>query len=130
MSKLHLTVRIPPDYDRQTWFGILSDIEKQVNAQIDGYLFPTSSVTADYTATVNDSFIPVNATSGAVTVTLKPAGEAEGKRLTVKKTDASANAVTIDGDGSETIDDATTVVMNSQYESICVLSDGVEWWVV
>ena len=38
MSKLHLTVRIPADYNRQTWFGILSDIERQVNSLSEGVI--------------------------------------------------------------------------------------------
>jgi len=130
MSKLYLRNRIPAQYNRQAWHDILKDIENQVNQMVDGYLFPTSSVTADYTATVNDSFIPVDATSAAVTVTLKPAAEAKSKRLTVKKIDSSINTVTVDGNGSETIDGATTAVITSQYDSICLMSDGTEWWIV
>jgi len=130
MSKLFLTVRIPPDYNRQAWFDILKQIETLVNSQVDGYLFPTTAVTGDYTVTVNDAFIPVDCTSGAVTVTLKPAAEAEGKRLTVKKIDSSSNALTIDGDGSETIDGSTTAVITCQYDSICLFSTGAVWFIV
>ena len=130
MSKLYLSGKIPYNYNRQAFAEILKQIENLNNAQVDGYLFPTSSVSADYTATVNDAFIPVDASSAAVTVTLKPAAEAKGKRLTIKKIDSSVNAVTVDGDGSETIDGATTAVINSQYDSICVMSDGTEWWIV
>lgn len=129
MSKLFLTVRIPPDYNRQAWFDILRQIETQANRVDDGYLFPITSVTADYTATVNDSFLPVNASGGAIIVTLKPAAEAEGKKITVKKIDSSANTVTIDGNGSETIDDALTQIIISQYDSIDLMSDGTEWWI-
>lgn len=130
MSKLFLTVRIPPDYNRQTWFDILGQIERQANSVEDGYLFPTTPVTADYTATINDAFIPVDCTSGAVTVTLKPAAEAEGKRLTVKKIDSTSNALTVDGDGSETIDGSTTAVITCQYDSICLMSTGTSWFIV
>ena len=130
MSKLYLRNRIPAQYNRQAWYEILNQIESLANLQFDGYLFPTSSASADYTVNVNDAFIPVDASSAAVTVTLKPAAEAKGKRLTIKKIDSSANAVTVDGDGSETIDGATTAVINCQYESICLMSDGTEWWVV
>ena len=130
MSKLYLRNRIPAQYNRQAWHEILNQIENLANLQFDGYLFPTSSVSADYTATVNDAFIPVDASSAAVTVTLKPAAEAKGKRLTIKKIDSSVNAVTVDGDGAETIDDSATAVISSQYDSICVMSDGTEWWIV
>jgi hypothetical protein len=127
MSKLFLTVRIPPDYNRQVWFDILSQIERQVNSQVDGYLFPTSPVTGDYTATINDAFIPVDASGGAVTITLQPAAEAEGKRLTVKKTDVSGNTVIVSG---VSIDGSATAVISTQYESLCFLSDGVVYWIV
>ena len=36
MSKLALTVRIPPDYNRQTWANILSQIQTQVNNLSEG----------------------------------------------------------------------------------------------
>ncbi len=130
MSKLYLTNKIPANYDRQVWSQILRDIETLNNQQVDGYLFPVSSKTANYTATVNDAFIPVDATSGAVTITLKPAAQAKGKRITVKKTDSSSNTVTVDANGSETIDDALTQIISYQYDSICMMSDGSEWWIV
>lgn len=130
MSKLYLTNKIPANYDRQVWSQILRDIETLNNQQVDGYLFPVSAKTANYTVTVNDAFIPVDATSGAVTITLKPAAQAKGKRLTVKKTDSSSNTVTVDANGSETIDDALTQIISYQYDSICLMSDGSEWWIV
>ena len=128
MSKLHLTVRIPPDYNRQAWYDILSQIERNINKVDDAYLFASTSVTADYTVTINDSFLAVDATAGAVTVTLAPAAEFIGKRITIKKIDSSANAVTVSG--SETIDGAATQVITVQYDAICVMSDGTESWIV
>ena len=41
-----------------------------------------------------------------------------------------ANQVTIDADGSETIDDETTQTLPSQYDSIHIVSDGTEWWII
>ena len=52
------------------------------------------------------------------------------RRYTVKKTDSSANAVTIDGNGAETIDGATTQALAAQYDALEVVTDGVEWFVV
>lgn len=70
------------------------------------------------------------ATSAAFTVTLPPSADYVGKWFTIKKGDSSVNAVTVDGDGSETIDGATTNVLSSQYDSITVVSDGITWWIV
>lgn len=108
-------------------------VEQKQSMTSKGYVFSfpeTIPITADYTANVSDSFIPVNATSAAVTITLPAADQCQGKRITVKKTDVSANTVTVDGNGAETIDDATTQVITTQYDSICVMSDGSEWWIV
>jgi len=130
LSKISLRTRIPSEYNRQSWFDMVNQIETLVNKFVDGYLFQVTSISADYTAHEADSIILADATSAAITVTLPPAAESVGKRITVKKIDASANAVTVDGNGSETIDDATTAVISSQYDSICLVSDNTEWWIV
>jgi len=48
-------------------------------------------------------------------------------RQTIKKTDASANAVTVDGNGAETIDGSTTVSLAAQWDFITVVSNGTNW---
>lgn len=92
--------------------------------------FAVRSVTAATTIVDSDDLVLVDATSGAVTVTLPLAAVNAGRRFTVKKTDASGNAATIDGNGSETIDGATTAATTTQYVAITVQSDGTAWWVV
>lgn len=71
-----------------------------------------------------------DATTAPFTVTLPDATKNGGRKLTIKKVDASANAVTIDGAGSQTIDGATTDSLASQYDSLTMVSDGVEWWLI
>ena len=88
---------------------------------------------ADYTVTPADfgAAITVDASGGARTVTLPPAATAgEGFKLVVKKSDTSSNAVTIDGDGSETIDGATTKVLRLPYQSAALVCDGTKWHVM
>jgi hypothetical protein len=68
-----------------------------------------------------------DATSGAITADLPAAASHSGRVVTVKKTDASGNAVTLDGNSSETIDGATTKVLASQYDCASIVSDGTEW---
>jgi hypothetical protein len=87
----------------------------------------TRTETADYTAQAHDYSIRVDATDGALTVTLPAAGSLPGKVFVVKKVDSSANAVTIDADGSEEIDGATTESLASQYDAITVQSNGTSW---
>ena len=76
-----------------------------------------------------DDVVLVDATSGAVTVSLPPAAD-RFKELCIKKIDSSSNAVTVDGDGSETIDDSATLVLASQYDAVRLASDGLEWWIL
>jgi len=90
----------------------------------------TRAVTATTTLTAADALLLVDTTSGAVTVNLPAVTSSAGKRFTVKKTNAGANNVTLDGDGSETIDGAATLAWNTQYAAYTVQSDGSVWWIV
>jgi len=88
------------------------------------------AVTAATTELMTDRLVLGDATGGAFTVTLLTAAGREGHEITVKKTDVSGNAVTIDGAGSETIDGATTVALSAQYSSRRLVSDGTNWHVI
>lgn len=90
--------------------------------------YPVTSQTGDYTVTDSDFLVLVDASSGNVTITL-PASSS-GRRYEIKKTDSSANKVIIDGDGSETIDGATTQELLLQYEALSVMGDGSGNWVI
>ncbi len=67
-----------------------------------GLITAVVTKTATYTATAEDHVILCDTSGGAFTVTL-PAG-IDGTEYHIKKIDSSANAVTIDGFGPETID--------------------------
>jgi hypothetical protein len=86
--------------------------------------------TADYTATNNDDVILCNATSAAITITLYTAVGNEGQQLVIKKTDSSVNEVTIDADGTETIDGELTVCIDIQYDSLTLISDNTNWSII
>ena len=71
---------------------------------------------------------------GNVTVTLPDCTDVNGdayigRVVTIFKVDA-ANDVIIDGDGSQTINGATTVTMSSQYNYRTIFSNGTEWFVI
>jgi len=68
--------------------------------------------TSNYTATEYDHWIDVDATSGAVTITLPAVATARnGKEYIIRKTDTTVNPVIIDGNSSETIESDTTQVL-------------------
>jgi len=103
----------------------------ETNLDIDGgFQVAISSKTANYTKTVSDHTILIDAASGNITVTLPAASTVTGIIYNIKKIDGSMNTVTVDGNGSETIDDGLTAVLTTQYESISVQNDGVSWWIL
>lgn len=87
----------------------------------------TATKVADYTASARDGVVLCDSSGGTFTVTLPAAAAAKGVILTVTKTDSSLTAVTIDGNGSETINGSTTTTLNTQYESVDLVSDGSNW---
>lgn len=90
----------------------------------------TSTRSTTYTADLSDrgGTILCNAASAGFTVNLPAAATVgNGFEVTVKKTDSSANAVTIDGNASETIDGATTVAITNQFGARTLVCDGTNW---
>lgn len=90
------------------------------------------SKAAAYTVTTADNraLIVADATSAAFTITLPAASGLSGFAITIKKTDASGNAVTIDGNASELIDGQLTLILSTQYESVTLVCDGSGWMVL
>jgi hypothetical protein len=88
---------------------------------------------ANYTATANDSVIlgDTFATVG-FTVTLPTAVGIAGRAYTIKDHggNAASESITIDGNGSETIDGSLTKVINNAYGEYTVVSNGTNWNVV
>lgn len=72
-----------------------------------------------FTPELTDELVLCDATAGTITVALQPLADAENRVITIKKTDSSGNAVTIDGDGSEQVEQSggtlsTTRSLSSQ----------------
>ena len=88
-----------------------------------------SSPPSPYTASINDVIL-WDATAGNKTVNLPAASLSLNAVINIKKTDASANTITVDGDASETIDGGLTAVLTTQYESITVFCDGSNWHII
>lgn len=87
--------------------------------------------TTTYTAVANDLILLVDTSGGAWTLTLPAAAGVAGQILIIKKTDAAANALTIDGNGAETIDGAATnAEIDAQYDMLWLLCDGTEWHII
>ena len=95
-------------------------------------LLGVTTKTANYTITGSDDLILGDTSGGTFTLTLPTAASAaSGRVYTIKYTDSGfANALTIDGDGSETIDGDLTKALNTEGEILSVVSDGSNWQVL
>lgn len=85
----------------------------------------------NYTVLTTDegSLILADASSAAVTITLPPAATAaDGFPIRVLKTDSSVNAVTVDGDGAETIDGQPTFVLGNQFDVALFVTNATTWF--
>lgn len=79
-------------------------------------------IALDQTITIG-TFFKCDATAGPIALTLPSAGLNEGRILIIKKTDVSANAVTVTRAGSDTIDGATTFPLATQYKFVILIND-------
>jgi hypothetical protein len=95
-----------------------------------GYL----AVSTDSTLTISNQrqLIDVNATTGAITITLPAAATVgSGWAVQIRKSDSSANLVTISRSGSDTINGVTTLPLAVQHQSLILFSlGGTSWGVV
>ena len=92
-------------------------------------IVPYTTITGDTTLTTANVVVFVNATSGEVDVTLYAATSNGGRTFVIKKTD-SGNTVNILRAGSETIDGAVSITLYHQNESITLMSDNSNWFIV
>jgi len=113
----------------------LSDVASAATARTNlgvdgaGENHATAAKTGAYTVTAADGLVKCDTSGGAFTVTLPAAASSAGQKVTIKKTNIELNAVTIDGNASETIDGATTIKLVYRYESVTLHCDGSNWYV-
>lgn len=86
------------------------------------------TVTGDLTLTEQDEIVYVDATAGAITVTLPDVRRFWGFQYNVKKIDASANVVTVAS--AALIDGAASAPLATQYESLTVQDEGTTWYIL
>lgn len=89
-----------------------------------------TSADSPYTPAYPDLILLCNATAGAITIALPASATHANWSVTAKKTDASANAVTFDGAGAETIDGAATLALNAQNKAATTVCDGAAWYAI
>jgi hypothetical protein len=86
---------------------------------------------ATYDLQTNDGILLVKYTNtGTITITLNIDQCTKDRVVTIKDCDKNANSnnITIDTEGAEQIDNASTFVMNTNNQFIRLVSDGDNWW--
>jgi hypothetical protein len=124
-------------YAYMWWPDTTNGVLKQRNAADSGWIIRDTlsddrvvTKTTGYTVALGDmkKTILCNAGSGAFTITLPAAATAgEGFEVTLIKIDTSTNAVTVDGNASESINGATTFALDEDYHAITIVCDGANW---
>lgn len=91
----------------------------------------SATKTVNYNPNSNDRNLPFDCTSGNLTSVLPSAASTyvngHGQVYWFKKTDASANTLTVDGNLAETIDGSATLVLAAQGNIVEIQSTGTEW---
>jgi len=88
-----------------------------------------TGATLNVTATSGMYVVLCDCTSNAITVNL-PTAVGNTSMIVIKKTDSSANSVTVDASGTQTIDGSLTAVISVRYVSLSLVSDGTNWSIV
>lgn len=86
------------------------------------------SVSGSTTLSSSDSIVLASAASGNVVITLPAASSVTGKVFNIKRTDNSANTVTVSA--VSLIDGEPSVQIKNQYTSIAIASNGTAYFVI
>lgn len=92
------------------------------------YTISTKTTNYTETATSGEIILLGDTTSGTFTITL-PSAVSNTAKITIKKI-AGSNNLTIDGNGSQTIDGGLTADLVRVYESITLVSDNSNWHII
>lgn len=97
-----------------------------------GAFVPTTITFSDspYTVKGSDIYILCVCTLGPINILLYDATLATVQSLTIKKIDATANAVTVTPHSGQTIDESTNLTLNPQNDAVILTSDIVSNWLI
>lgn len=118
-----LTTRSNGDTIDASWFN---DIKNEIEAAADNLTTKFSN----YTIQSGDKIILVDASSNDVTITMPPILGNSGKNYYIIRIDNQYPTynVTVDGDGTETIEGTLTKIIKYQYDGFQLTTDGSSQW--
>ena len=110
--------------------GLFYDGTNFVNQMDPAQFVAPQSKTATFTASLAEYVYVCDASGGSFTANLPTAVGCAGKQFVFKKTDSSANTITLDPNGSQTINGDATRLLDNEGESVTLQSDGTNWHIV
>lgn len=115
--------------------AVLRDIEPQAATNFGDLIANelirnTKTIITNYSVVEGDDIILVDASSGDITVTMPPAEELGGYHFIIKKIDSTNNAVITAALTGQTIDGENSQSIILQYNSITVISNNDNWFIV
>jgi hypothetical protein len=78
----------------------------------------------------NNEIVLWDTTSGNKVINLPSASTSTNFIIRIKKADATINTLTINGDGSDTIDGNSSVTLTGSYHSLTIICDGTNWFII
>lgn len=87
-----------------------------------------NAITSNYSCSSGDTAIIIDTTTTAIQVTLPLASAENGRVIVIKDSEGSAsvNNITVEPQGSETIEGASSLLISSDYGSVILASSGSE----
>lgn len=96
-------------------------------------VYDLDAKSSNYTVVTSDlgkTFL-ADASGGAFTLSLPATSTLSvGFEISIIKTDSSTNAITLDPDGSETINGETSVALNVQYQKVTIATNSANQWYI
>jgi hypothetical protein len=85
---------------------------------------------AVYNVTLTDDFIRCDCSLNSITLNLPTATNTRRLTYVIKKIDSTGNTVSIETNGSETIDNSDNVLMTQQFTALKITSNGSNWDII
>ncbi len=113
----------------------INPADAATKAYVDGAIagparLDVAAINTDTALTASNDLAIVDASGGAVNITLPTPTGNTGKVIYIKKTDSSTNTVNVKQNAAETIDGTANRVLNSQWDTLAVVTDGTNWFII
>lgn len=101
-------------------------------ANVNNKEIDTVSTNSTINPTQSSTIYLVNTSSSSVILTLSTSSLESGKEVIIKDSSGSSstNTITVQTEGSETIDGESSFVISLDYTSITIVSDGSNWFII